>query len=310
MDSFVFIGNDNISLKFLEKIIDKKRPEYIITGHDRISGRGRKLTPSPLVEIAKKNSIELLKTDNPNSKDFLKLLREKKIPDFFLLFSFGYILNKEFLEIPKRMSVNIHPSLLPKYRGAAPINRVIINGEKRSGVTFFKMDETLDGGDIIFQEDFGLEPYIDSIELKEKVIEVSSKMFLIFDWSHDFKLYKQDESQATYAKKIKKEELVLDLNKNPLNLTNHINGLAEYGIKCRIGKYNVKIRKVVPSEIKVEKGNLKISEKKELLLGCDDGSVSVLKIQPEGKNIMDSKSFINGYKIKDGEKICVESLES
>ncbi|HAF07732.1 MAG: methionyl-tRNA formyltransferase [bacterium] len=309
MDSFVFIGNDNISLKFLEKIIDKKKPYYIITGEDRISGRGRKLNPSPLVDIAKKHSVEILKTSNPNSFDFIKTLKEKKIPDFFLLFSFGYILKKDFLEIPKRMSVNIHPSLLPKYRGAAPINRVIMDGEKKSGVTFFRMDETLDGGDIIFQESFELKPYIDSLELREKMVDVASEIFLNFDWSKPFQLSKQDDRFATYAKKIKKKELFVDLEKTPDQVANHINGLSEYGVKCRMGNYNVKIRKALPSDCSVEKWSLKISQRGELLLGCLNGSISVLKIQPEGKITMDVKNFINGYRIKSGEKICVEYLE-
>ncbi len=309
MDSFVFIGNDNISLQFLEKVIDKKKPYYIITGEDRISGRGRKLSPSPLVKISEKYSIEILKTSNPNSIEFIEILKRKRIPEFFLLFSFGYILKKEFLEIPKRMSVNIHPSLLPKYRGAAPINRVIMDGEKKSGVTFFKMDETLDGGDIICQKSFELKPYMDSLELREKMVDVASDIFLNFDWNKPFQLSKQDDKLATYAKKIKKKELFIDLEKDPNEVVNHINGLSEYGIKCRIGKYNVKIRKSVPSDYIVEKWNLKISQKGEMLLGCSNGSISVLKIQPEGKGIMDVKSFINGYKINTGEKICVEYSE-
>ncbi len=309
MDNFVFLGNDNISKLFLEKIIVKKKPLFIITGEDRLARRGRKPTESPLIEIAKKFSIKVLKTENPNEEEFLENIKKNGKIDFFLVFSFGFILKKEFLSIPQRMSVNIHPSFLPYYRGPAPINRTIINGEKKSGITFFKMDESIDGGDIIYQESFELSPYIDSIELKNIMVQKAVNIFLEFNWSENFKIYKQDERFATYAKKIRKKELFLDLSLDNKRLANKINGLAEYGLKCRIGKYNVKIRKAIPHKNMVKNGIVEINDLKELIIGCENGSISVLKIQPEGRNIMDIKSFINGYRVKNGEKVCVESLE-
>ncbi len=149
MADFAFLGNDRVSLAFLEKTIVSLKPAYIVTGADRISGRGRKLIESPLADFSRKQDIPLYKTDNPNDADFMKGLPET---DFFLVFSFGYKLSNDFLSLPNRMPVNIHPSLLPAYRGAAPINRAIINGEHTTGVTFFKMTERMDSGPVIMQQ--------------------------------------------------------------------------------------------------------------------------------------------------------------
>ncbi|HAV92396.1 TPA: hypothetical protein DCW38_04365 [candidate division WOR-3 bacterium] len=310
MLDYAFIGNDSTSLLFLLKVIDRKKPKFIITGADRIEGRGRRLTPSLLSDYSEKLSIPYLKTDAPNSEEFLKRLEAFERPDFFLVFSFGYYLKKAFLDYPKRMSVNIHPSLLPLYRGAAPLNRVIMNNEKKSGISFFKMTSRMDAGPIISSKEFILNENETSITLKERAVNEAAKIFLDFNWERDFILEYQNENLATTAEKIEKKELILNLSYDALKVKCAVNGLSEYGLRAILNGKRIKILRASVEDYISEKNSGLIEIKsKRIIMYCNKGSISLEAIQPEGKKEMDAESFINGYKIKNGDKICAEFLE-
>ncbi len=307
MDNFAYIGNDNISAEFLHSILQYKKPKYIITGDDRIAGRGKKLIESPLAIIAKENNIPFYKTNNCNAKDFINSLPQT---DYFLVFSFGYYMSTSLLNVPNRMSVNIHPSLLPKYRGAAPINRVVINGEKETGITFYKMIKEMDAGPIIIQKKIPVENNTTSIELKKNLINLAKEVFLSFDWNADFSLINQNDNNATYAPKIDKKELKIDFSNNANIVNNKINGLAEYGVKAFFRNKLIKIRQSILFETHSNKqpGSIEIKNK-SIIVYCKKGSIQLKQIQPSGKNILTDKEFLNGYKIKNGEKLCAESSE-
>ena len=310
MLDYAFIGNDSTSLLFLLKVIDKKKPKFIITGADRIEGRGRRLTPSLLSDYSEKFLVPCLKTDDPNSEDFFKRLEEFERPDFFLVFSFGYYLKKAFLDYPKRMSVNIHPSLLPLYRGAAPLNRVIMNNENKSGISFFKMTSRMDAGPIISSKEFILNENETSVTLKERAVNEAVEIFLDFNWESDFILENQNENLATTADKITKRELILNLTYDALQVKCMVNGLSEYGMRAILNGKRIKIRRASLEENISEKipGLIEIKSKR-IIMYCNRGSISLEEIQPEGKKEMDAESFMNGYKIKNGDKICAEFLE-
>ncbi|MGE3062666.1 MAG: methionyl-tRNA formyltransferase [bacterium] len=310
MHDYAFIGNDRTSLLFLQKVFEKRRPKYIITGEDRIEGRGRKLTPSMLASFAEEKSLKCFKTNNPNSAEFLQKISLAGAVEFFLVFSFGYYLKNGFLKTPQRMCVNIHPSLLPLYRGAAPLNRAIMNGDSKSGVTFFKMASKMDAGEIIVSEEIPLKRDETSLSLGIKAVEKAADIFMKFDWSADFPLLPQDDSRSTVAPKVDKRELLLDLTLNADEIKNRINGLSEYGIKCTINGRKLKIRSSSLEESFSEKdaGLIEIKDKR-IIMYCRKGSISLNEIQPDGKAVMSAESYINGYKLKNGDKVCAEFLE-
>lgn len=309
MHKFAFVGNDRVSAGFLKRIISDSPPSLVITGADRRKARGGGFVSSPLKEIEALHGIKTLSTDSPNSPEFLEVLKEHDV-DFFIVFSFGYYLKESFLKIPKRMCVNIHPSLLPKLRGAAPVNRSIMNGDSFTGVTFFKMTERMDAGPVIMQKRIDIKSEMTSEELFEESIAVASGMFLSFDWNSDFKMDEQDEAEATSAPKISKEELYLSHEWDARKTDRMINGLSEHGVRAVFRGKRVKIYRSAlagehsggePGEIHVHNGKLKMS--------CAEGAVYLEKIQSEGKNAVNGKEFINGMRIKNGEKICAEYSE-
>lgn len=306
MADFAFLGNDRVSLAFLEKISASFKPAFIITGSDRISGRGRKIVESPLAGFSRKHSLPLYKTDNPNDIDFMNRLPKT---DFFIVFSFGYKLSREFLSLPERMPVNIHPSLLPAYRGAAPVNRAIMNGERSTGVTFFKMTERMDSGPVIMQEKITVHEGMTSAELMNTAIETASSMFTAFDWDSGIVMHEQDESKATKAPKINKAELLFNPEDKASVLAHRINGLSEYGLRALFRGKNIKLKKARLINLKAkEPGSIEIRNK-SFIISAEDSCLEILSIQPEGKQEMDAFSFINGYKPANGEKICAAYSE-
>lgn len=301
MADFAFLGNDSVSLSFLRNIYSAYKPLFVITGEDRQSGRGRKLTESPLAEFCRNENIELFKTASPNDADFMESLPGA---DFFLVFSFGYKLSSRFLELPARMCINIHPSLLPRYRGAAPVNRAVMNGETVSGVTFFNMTEKMDSGPIIMQQIIQIESGMTSEELMDISVKTAAEMFIGYDWESDFSTSEQDDSLATRAPKIGKDELLFNPSVSSADAVNRINGLSEYGVKAVFRGKSLKLRKArlcnsgkgKPGSIEIKNGSL--------IMYTSDGSIEILRLQPEGKQILEASQFINGYKPVNGEEIC------
>ncbi|MCK4523988.1 methionyl-tRNA formyltransferase [candidate division WOR-3 bacterium] len=309
MNNYVFVGNDETSSQFLRTLSADKYPSLIITGEDRKSGRRRKTKESPLADFACEYGINLIKTGKKINQELIDQLKNGKY-DYFLIFSYGYILEKIFIDLPKKMSVNIHPSLIPKLRGAAPINRAIMNGDKETGVTFFKMNEKMDAGPVIMQESCEIEDNMTSIELKEKLISIASQMFVSFDWSKSFPLIEQNENKVTFAKKITKDDLLYSKNYSAKELNNRINGLSEFGIKAFLNNKQIKLRqsKLIEKTSSNGKSILTV-ENGRIILYTNNGSLEILKIQLSGKKIMSNKDFLNGNKIISGDKLCAEYSE-
>ena len=309
MNNYVFVGNDETSSQFLRTLSADKYPSLIITGEDRKSGRGRKTKESPLADFACEYGINLIKTGKKINQELIDLLKNGKY-DYFLIFSYGYILEKTFIDLPKKMSVNIHPSLIPKLRGAAPINRAVMNGDEKTGVTFFKMNEKMDAGPVIIQESCEISENITSIELKEKLIDIASQMFVSFDWSNPFPLIEQNENNVTFAKKIAKDDLLYSTNYSAKELNSRINGLSEFGIKAFLNNKQIKLRqsKLIETTSSNGKSTLTV-EKGRIILYTNNGSLEILKIQLSGKKIMSNKDFLNGNKITAGDKLCAEYSE-
>ncbi len=293
--SLAYFGTPEFSARFLEKLLtDKQIPvevKLVITQPDKKAGRKRVLTPSPVKQFVNNRS-----RSNFSSYLFGKngenLMSSLKDIDLALLFAYGEIISKDLLEAPKYGFWNIHPSLLPKYRGPSPVAFPLINGEKRTGVTIIKMDEQIDHGPIIARENVEIQPKERRDELTNKLTDVAYKLFRktikTFNASgFTLDLQDQDHSKATYTKLltkqdgyIKNEEVGIKNEEKAEQLFNKFRGLYPWpGIWTTITIQNQPTR-------------LKITE-----MDLVGGKIVIKKVQLEGKNEVSFDQFKNAYKI-------------
>ena len=225
-------------------------------------------------------------------------------PDIIIVVSYGQIIPKNLLTIPKYGFLNVHASLLPKWRGAAPIQRSIMNLDRETGISIMRINENLDEGPVCNQYSLNISEKINSEELSEKLSVIASEKILdildnIYDGNIEFK--DQDHSKATYAKKIQKKEGKIDWNENAEKIIGKINGLYPYpGAFFSFNGERYKILKAEKSHTKGKSGNI-ISDDFEIC--CGEGSIKVLNIQREGKKIQQINEFLLGTQIKKGTNI-------
>ena len=178
--NIVFMGTPEFALPTLKKIHDSSHSILsVVTQPDRPKGRGQKQVDSPIKKFALKNSLPVLQPTSVNTQEFIGSLLVNR-PDYIIVVAFGQILSEVFLKIPKQFCINLHSSLLPKYRGAAPINRAILNGDNRSGVTTMIMDKGMDTGDILLVDETPIELSDDAQSLHDKLSEQGGKLSTLF----------------------------------------------------------------------------------------------------------------------------------
>ena len=225
----IFAGTPEIAIETLTTIHESDHElTLVLTNEDKPSGRGKKITKPPVKLFAEDNNIEVKQPPILKDKDFIDFLRSKKA-DLFVVFAYGHLIPEEMLKIFKKGALNIHTSLLPKLRGAAPIQRAIINGDKLTGVSFMKMEKGLDTGPVYEQVLIDIEQSETSGSLERKMSKVSSTKILEVIDSIDkntFNLVNQDNENASYAPKIIKEESKIDWSTTANKITNLINGLS------------------------------------------------------------------------------------
>lgn len=222
----VFAGTPEIASTVLEKLITEKfQVDLVLTQPDRPAGRGMKLTSSPVKELAIENGIEVFQPvkfrNNPDAIEKIKDLQ----PDIMVVVAYGLILPQELLDIPKLGCVNIHVSLLPKLRGAAPIQRALLAGDSKTGVTIMQMDAGLDTGDILLVEEVNIDAHDTSQTLHDKLAKSGATK--IVEYLHDYKTItpvKQDNNQATYAEKLLKSEGLVNWNESAEIIERKIRG--------------------------------------------------------------------------------------
>ncbi len=294
----VFVGTSEFGIPCLEALISKHQVPLVISQPDRPRGRGRKLLPTPVKEAALRLG---LKVEQPERiKDAAGAIEETGC-DVLVVVSYGQIIPREILDIPKEGPLNVHPSLLPRYRGAAPIQRAIMNGEKRTGVTIMWMNERLDAGDIFLQREVEIGENETYGELHQRLAELSARMLLealdLIEAGRAVRI-PQDESLATYAKPISKEETRIDWSLPAERLHNLVRALSpKPGAQATISGMRVKIYRTEPGELSGTPGEVLVKDPKAgvLEVACGAKSLRILEIQPEGKKIMDAASFLRGY---------------
>lgn len=302
----VFFGTPFFARQVLEHILNENiEIVAIVTKPDQPQGRSLKMTPSPVKLYCMEHNlnIPLYQPDKASTPEFINLISEFR-PDFFVVVGYGEILRQQLLDIPKIAPINIHTSLLPAYRGAAPIQRAMMAGESVMGITIMKMDAKMDSGDLLLQKTTDVD-YSDTFEVvQEKLISLSRGA--IVDVLKNFEHYqsnstKQDLNKVTHAPKIEVDDCKIEPYDSAFLAQRKIMALSPkpaawvYGYLGQNQK-RFKIIEAVPSSKKFSGQNF-ILEDQKIYLSMPDGAIEIIKIQAEGKNICSAKEFLNGHKI-------------
>ncbi len=305
----IFMGTPQFAVPILEALI-KSGEEIlaVVTQPDKPAGRGKKLTPPPVKVLAEKHGLPVLQPSKIKDPAFLAKLKEAS-PDVIVVAAYGKILPKEVLEIPKFGCINVHASLLPKFRGAAPINWAIIAGEKETGVTIMQMDEGMDTGDILLMEKIPIEEGETAGTLHDKLSSLGAKLIVkALNLLKEGKLTprKQPEEGVSYAPMLKKEDGLLDFSRPATELANLIRGLDPWPtayayFRGKLIKFFHPRAEKGPSQ--GEPGEiLGLDEEGFLLIGTGEGVLGVKEVQLEGKKRISAEEFVRGYRPAPGER--------
>ena len=299
----VFMGTPQFAVKTLDAIFNSKHEVVgVVTSTDKPAGRGRKIQQSDVKQYATKNNIRLFQPEKLKNKNFIDDLKVLNA-DLFIVVAFR-MLPKIIWEIPKKGTVNLHASILPNYRGAAPINWAIINGEKESGVTTFFINEKIDAGDVLLIEKTKIKDGQTAGELHDNLMEIGSKLIIrtISEIeSGTLKSKKQiiSASQKT-APKLNRNNTEINWFKDDITIKQFILGLNPYPgawtlLSNNGRELNFKIFNVKTSNLKVPKKTILLKENK-LYIGTNTNALELLEIQLEGKKRMNANDFLQGNK--------------
>jgi len=307
----IFFGSGKFALPILEALLESNhRVIAVVTVPDKKMGRHLRLILSPTKELALSKNLTLFQPVNVNSSDSIKYLKSQDA-DLFIVTNFGQILTKQVLQIPKIFAINAHASLLPKYRGASPINWAIINNEAETGITIIKMSEFMDKGDIILREKIVILASDDSISLREKLSNLAASCLIkALDKieSGDRFFVRQTDTEASLAPKLKKQDGLIDWSKPAIEIHNRVRGLLPW--PGSFTYYKNKLLKVYKAEVEAviaqpEKsaGTIVKVSNEGIFVTTGQGILLIIKLQLESGKIMDGRSFIAGHKINVGEKL-------
>jgi methionyl-tRNA formyltransferase len=297
--NIVFMGTPDFSIPSLKILLESKHNILaVVTQPDKERGRGKKVSFTPVKQFAVENNITVYQPEK--LKDNLEFVQQMKSlePYLFVVVAFR-ILPKEVFEIPKYGSFNLHGSYLPRYRGAAPIQWALINGETETGLTTFRLAEKVDTGNIYLQQKVEIYPEDNFETLHDRMSELGAKMVLetvnLIE-SGNYELKQQDDSLASPAPKITKEICLIDWTKSANAIHNLVRGLSPHPAAYFI--YNEKVIKVYKTEFS-ERSDLKPFQieqtKKELIIGCGKNALRILELQQEGRKRMGIEEFLRGF---------------
>jgi methionyl-tRNA formyltransferase len=299
----IFMGTPEFAVPSLKILAENNYPiATVVTQPDRPSGRGRKRVAPPVKIAAEKYNLLVAQPERVRNEEYLNSFR-KLSPDMVVLVAFGQILPPPIIEFPRMGCINVHPSLLPKYRGAAPINRALIKGESTTGVTTIMMGEGVDSGDILLQEETSIEPDETFGQLHERLARIGANLLLktvrgIVEGSID--RTPQNHCLATYAPRLKKEDEIINWQADVNDILNLIRGLSPSPCACTfINGVKLKIFAVAGEESPVpEKAGRIVSEtKKGLKVAAHNGYIYLKEVQLENRKRMPVADFLRGYKI-------------
>lgn len=303
----LFMGTPGFAVPCLESLIKAGHNICgVFTQPDKPKGRGHKLTAPPVKEVAIKNNIEVFQPDKIRNAETLSIIKGLE-PEIIVVVAYGKILPKEIIDYPKYGCVNVHASLLPKYRGAAPIQWSIINGEKTTGVTTMYMNEGLDTGDMLLKSSTIINDDETSGDLHDRLSFIGADLILktLNEISKGtIKRKKQNDDEASYSPMLDKSLCNIDWNKAAINIHNLVRGLNPWPTASTILNGNIlKIHKTKVSNIKGGSPGEIISLNPFVVSCSGDTSLEILELQLLGKKRMSSEEFLRGHKIKIYEKL-------
>ena len=300
----VFFGSDEFSLTVLKYLVEKSKEEiFVVTVPDSKQGRGKKLTPSPVKEFCCKKGIEVYTPDNPNTEEFVEKLRKIK-PHCFILASYRFILKKDILSIV-RYPLNIHPSLLPKYRGSAPIQRAIMDGEEETGVTIFIMDENIDTGRMVLQKRIliGKEETYGELRYRLALLGGSLVLEAIGLLEKEDFVPAMQKGKAIYAKKIRKKETFIKWEKSAVEIKNLVRALNPKPVaRSYFRNKSIQIFIVDTVNHQGKPAEVLAIKREGPVVGTGKGAIVIKEVKIEGKKKITGREFCNGYRINSGEK--------
>lgn len=301
----VFMGTPDFAVEILRGILKTKKHEVVgvVTQPDKPQGRKGVLTPSPVKVFALEQGLKVYQPQKVKADDFVEILKELS-PEVMVVAAYGQILSEVILNLPKYGCINVHGSLLPKYRGAAPVQYAILNGDKETGVTIMQMDKGMDTGAMLSKAVVPIGEDMTTGELMDKLAQAGSAALVeMLDKlsNNEAVAEPQKEEEATYTHLIKREMEVLDWQETAAQIHNKIRALnptpGAYAIlpngkHLKIWKSKIVEGNGVPGKI------LKV-EKDGFVVACGAGALKILQVQPEGKKTMGAKDFLNGGMVKD-----------
>ena len=298
-----FFGSSSFAVPILEELAGSEEVVLAVTQPDRQKGRSLKIAATPVKSKAGQLGIKIFQSANINSKESIEYLKRFNA-DLFVVVSFGQILSKAVLGLPKLYCLNVHASLLPKYRGAAPINWAIANGEKETGVTIMRMNEKMDEGDIILREILPLGAEDDAVTLSQKLSRKGAGLLLDtvrLIRNNEAEFTAQDHNKATYAPKLEKEDGLIDWSRKADEIYNRIRAFRPWpGCFTHLDKKILKIWKAGPVDVSVSSkskaGEILEADKNGILVKTGKGVLKIDELQLEGSRRMNAGEFIAGHK--------------
>lgn len=306
--NLVFCGTPQFAVPTLEKLVVAGFAlRLALTQPDRPKGRGLELVASPVKQAALRLGVSLFQPEKIKNNEELQARLREINPDAIIVVGYGRIIPKWMLDLPRFGNINLHASLLPKYRGAAPIQWAIANGESVTGVTTMRIDEGLDTGDILLQQELGIADDDTAETLSPKLAEIGAELMIETLRGMDagtIKSRSQDNAAATLAPILTKEEGRLDFSRSAQETYNRFRGFQPWpGAFTTFRGKGLNVTRMMPASELVPLGTLLVRGNR-LLAGCgNDSAVELLELQPEGKRRMPASDFVRGYRPLPGESL-------
>ncbi|MBT0665354.1 methionyl-tRNA formyltransferase [Geobacter pelophilus] len=300
----IFMGTPEFACPTLQALIDRgENLVAVVTQPDRPKGRGQQMQAPPVKELAQKHGIPVMQPIKVRVPEAVEEIRAYA-PDLIVVVAFGQILPKALLDIPKYGCINVHASLLPKYRGAAPLNWCIINGETETGVTTMLMDVGLDTGDMLLKKTTPIDPDEDARSLHDRLSAIGAESLAeTLDLLVAGRLVpeKQDDTLTCYAPMLKKELGCIDWNDAPLKIKNLVRGVTPWpGAYTYLDGKLLKVFRVRTADGSGAPGSVLRADKSGIEIACSGGSIFVDELQLEGKKRLPAAEFLAGCKLVDG----------
>ena len=304
----VFMGTPDFALPSLKWIYENTDLQLIVTKEDKINARGKKIVLSAVKEFALENEIRYIQPSSLKDESVYNKLKEIDL-DLIVVVAYGKIIPKNIIDLPKLGIINVHSSILPKYRGASPIHSALINGDDKTGVSIMFINEGLDTGDVLKIITTDIKEEDDLGTLTERLAKLGSDALSHVVPTLIDKTYvatKQDDSLATLVKPIKKEEMKIDFSKTNVEIFNLVRGLSPHPCAYTIKNgENIKIYKVEKIDKDYQKpfGTVVELTKKGPIISCKNGSILITSAKFEGKKVMSGTDIVNGRKLLLGDVI-------